>query len=218
MFCELSYENPALWHVGSHNVCQVPFVPQILHRHISRVDLSLKQGSVSQLPHSAIVTMPRPFFASPFISASTATFPFLLYILSICASSFSSGFEKPPNPTTMLPLFHKVRYTPLGERSLCRRPRGVLLLKYAALAFLTLLLLVLVVYFSGVNRILSAPEREEPPPPPPEPEEGMLGFARGPRILVPEIPKEFQTVGVVFYGRRSRVEILDCYLKVVRCV
>ncbi|CAF9934625.1 MAG: hypothetical protein HETSPECPRED_009296 [Heterodermia speciosa] len=113
----------------------------------------------------------------------------------------------------MLPLFHKVRYTPLGERSLCRRPRGVLLLKYAALAFLTLLLLVLVVYFSGVNRILSAPEREEPPPPPPEPEEGMLGFARGPRILVPEIPKEFQTVGVVFYGRRSRVEILDCYLK-----
>ena len=85
------------------------------------------------------------------------------------------------------------------------------------MAFLIVLLLVLVVYFSGVNRILPIPESEEPPPPPPEPEEGMLGFARGPRIVVPEIPEEFQTVGVVFYGRRSRVEILDCYLKVVRC-
>ncbi|KAL8789439.1 MAG: hypothetical protein Q9213_001196, partial [Squamulea squamosa] len=30
---------------------------------------------------------------------------------------------------------------------------------------------------------------------------------------IPPIPKHFRTVGLVFYGRRSRVEILDCYLK-----
>ena len=116
----------------------------------------------------------------------------------------------------MLPLFHKIRYTPLGENPWRRRPRYVFLLKCGAVAFSVVLLLVLTVYFSGVNRILPMPGKEEPPPPPPEPEEGMLGFARGPRIAVPEIPKEFQTIGVVFYGRRSRVEILDCYLKVVR--
>ena len=114
-------------------------------------------------------------------------------------------------------MFRKVRYTPLGEKSWRRRLSCEYLLKCAAVAFLIVLLLVLVVYFSGVNQILPIPESEEPPPPPPEPEEGMLGFARGPRIVVPEIPEEFQTVGVVFFGRRSRVEILDCYLKVVRC-
>ena len=113
----------------------------------------------------------------------------------------------------MLPLFHKVRYTPLGENPLRRRLNRVLLLKCAALATIILLLLALAAHFSGLNPTLSTSSNEEPPPPP-EPEEGMLGFARGPRIAVPEIPKEFQTVGVVFYGRRSRVEILDCYLKV----
>ncbi|KAL8699556.1 MAG: hypothetical protein Q9201_005939 [Fulgogasparrea decipioides] len=30
---------------------------------------------------------------------------------------------------------------------------------------------------------------------------------------IPVIPKDFRTVGLIFYGRRSRVEILKCYLK-----
>ncbi len=47
-----------------------------------------------------------------------------------------------------------------------------------------------------------------------EPGEASLGLVRGPKIVVPEIPSTFRTVGLTFYGRRSRVEILDCYLKV----
>ena len=47
-----------------------------------------------------------------------------------------------------------------------------------------------------------------------EPGEGSLGSVRGPDIAVPSIPFKFRTVGLIFYGRRSRVEILDCYLKV----
>ncbi|KAL8910631.1 MAG: hypothetical protein Q9171_004086 [Xanthocarpia ochracea] len=34
-----------------------------------------------------------------------------------------------------------------------------------------------------------------------------------PVATIPVIPKHFRTVGLVFYGRRSRVEILQCYLK-----
>lgn len=81
-----------------------------------------------------------------------------------------------------------------------------------------MILLVLAgIHVSGLKQILptSEPQKGPQPPPPPDPEEGILSAARGPEILVPEIPKTFQTVGVVFYGRRSRVEILDCYLKVI---
>ncbi len=49
-----------------------------------------------------------------------------------------------------------------------------------------------------------------------KPGEASLGLVRGPKIAVPEIPSSFKTIGLIFYGRRSRVEILDCYLK-VRC-
>ena len=34
------------------------------------------------------------------------------------------------------------------------------------------------------------------------------------QIIVPEIPKDFLVKALVFYGRRSRVSILDCYLSV----
>ncbi len=37
---------------------------------------------------------------------------------------------------------------------------------------------------------------------------------RQPSAPVPVIPQHFRVVGLVFYGRRSRVEVLDCYLKV----
>lgn len=93
------------------------------------------------------------------------------------------------------------------------------MLRYTGTALFLSLFLIAGIHFSGVKRILPTSDGEKPPLlPPPEPEEGMLGFARGPEIVLPEIPKSFETVGVVFYGRRSRVEILDCYLKVLhRC-
>ena len=47
-----------------------------------------------------------------------------------------------------------------------------------------------------------------------EPGEASLGLVRGPKITIPHIPSAFKTVGLIFYGRRSRVEILNCYLKV----
>ena len=37
---------------------------------------------------------------------------------------------------------------------------------------------------------------------------------RGPLAAVPVIPEKFPVVGLVFYGRRSRVEVLQCYLLV----
>jgi hypothetical protein len=63
---------------------------------------------------------------------------------------------------------------------------------------------------------LSPPAAEKlDPPPPPAADEPLLGAVRGPdTIVIPQIPKRFKTVGMVFYGRKSRVEILDCYLKV----
>ena len=112
----------------------------------------------------------------------------------------------------MLPIFHKARYTPLTETSWPRRPSYVVLLKCVGLAIFVIGLLVVGLHLSGIKQIL--PITKDRPPPPSEPEEGLLGVARGPEIIVPVIPKKFQTVGVVFYGRRSRVEILDCYLKV----
>lgn len=82
---------------------------------------------------------------------------------------------------------------------------------------MVILLLATGIYFSAAKRVFRAENVDDgPPPPPPEPVEGMLGSARGPEIIVPEISSDFETVGVVFYGRRSRVEILDCYLKVFR--
>ncbi|KAI4289861.1 MAG: hypothetical protein L6R35_000863 [Caloplaca aegaea] len=34
-----------------------------------------------------------------------------------------------------------------------------------------------------------------------------------PTLPIPVIPESFRVVGLVFYGRRDRVEVLDCYLK-----
>ena len=128
-------------------------------------------------------------------------------------------------PSNMiLPFFNKVRYTPLTEKSWPRRPSYTVLLKCTGLAISMILLLLTGLHFSGVKRMLppvsdeNVPPESLPPenvPPPSEPADDLLGPARGPEIHVPEIPTTFQTVGVVFYGRRSRVEILDCYLKVL---
>ncbi|KAL9057975.1 MAG: hypothetical protein Q9206_002113 [Seirophora lacunosa] len=114
----------------------------------------------------------------------------------------------------ILPLFQKVRYTPLTDNSWPRRPNYVAILKYSAIALVSVLLLLAGLQFSRTHRVLlSSPDEGGPPPPTPEPEAGLLSVARGPDILVPDIPQTFEVVAVVFYGRRSRVQILDCYLK-----
>ena len=98
----------------------------------------------------------------------------------------------------MHPSFGEFQYTRLIDDSWPRRPRYVTLIRYIGAALLVILLLILVgFHFFG-------------------PYSGHLVATRGPDIVLPEIPKDFQTVAVVFYGRRSRVEILDCYLKVIR--
>lgn len=87
-----------------------------------------------------------------------------------------------------------VRYTKLpdvtlGDHASPRRSRP---LKYAALVLAILAL-------SLVTWLLYIPKPKYP------------RELSGP---IPTISKDFRTVALVFYGRRSRVEILDCYLKV----
>lgn len=102
----------------------------------------------------------------------------------------------------VLPLFHQVRYTPLAEKPWRRRPIYSHILKWLSLATLFIAILLLVgFHFSGLRRIL--------------PSQRLLGVAREPENYDHALPMDFQTVGVVFYGRRSSVEILDCYLKVI---
>jgi len=101
----------------------------------------------------------------------------------------------------VLPLFQHVRYTPLTEKPWRRRPSYVIIIKWLSLATLFIAILLIVgIHFSGLRRTLPTPR--------------LLGVAREPEIFIPALPKDFQTVGVVFYGRRSSVEILDCYLRV----
>lgn len=104
----------------------------------------------------------------------------------------------------VLPLFQHVRYTPLTEKPWRRRSSYVILIKWLSLATLFIAILLIVgLYFSGLRRTVPTPR--------------LLGVTREPEIFIPSVPKDFQTVGVVFYGRRSSVEILDCYLRVTHC-
>lgn len=63
---------------------------------------------------------------------------------------------------------------------------------------------------------LSPPAVEKLNPSPPlAADEPLLGEARGQdTIVISETPEKLKAVGMVFYDRKSRVEILDCYLKV----
>ena len=68
---------------------------------------------------------------------------------------------------------------------------------------------------SGIDSLSSPAAEKLDPPPPPTANEPLLGEVRGPdTIVIPHIPQRFKIVGMVFYGRKDRVEILDCYLKV----
>ena len=96
----------------------------------------------------------------------------------------------------LLPQYSNIPYTPLRDlsphRNLSSRPLSVLIFK-----ILAVIAAILGLVF--VTRPLYAPR---------------LGHSRDPVGPIPAIPTEFRTVGLVFYGRRSRVEVLDCYLKV----
>ena len=114
----------------------------------------------------------------------------------------------------LLPLWSNVRYTPLTERPWPNRQTYINILKYLGFISLATVLLLAALHVSGVKR-LSLPKSDPIPNEEPVKEEDpLLGTNRGPDIHYPEIPKTFKTIAVVFYGRKTRVEILDCYLKV----
>ena len=97
----------------------------------------------------------------------------------------------------MLSYFQEARYTLLRDDPRLRRLRYLNLLKWACAAILVIVLSVIVtLHFLDPHRV-------------------RLGATRMPDVAVSEMPTDnFQTVAVVFYGRRDRVAILDCYLKV----
>ena len=106
--------------------------------------------------------------------------------------------------------YPNVNYTLLTE---ALRPRRRFLIVLFRLLAVTSLVGVLSVTTFYLYQIRSG-RRFEPATLNAKPGEASLGLVRGPKIAVPEIPLSFKTVGLIFYGRRSRVEILDCYLKV----
>ncbi len=90
----------------------------------------------------------------------------------------------------MLPQYHYPPYTILQENIVPRRRAFGVMCKILVLGFLVTIFLIL-------GTLLYKP---------------TLGPVR--KIVVPEIPPNFQVKALVFYGRRSRVSILDCYLRV----
>lgn len=113
----------------------------------------------------------------------------------------------------LLPRWSNVRYTPLTEKPWANRQTYVNILKYLGFISLATVLLLAALHVSGVKR-LPIPSSEPAQNDDPQEEDPLLGTNRGPDIHYPEIPKTFETIAVVFFGRRTRVEILDCYLKV----
>ena len=92
----------------------------------------------------------------------------------------------------MLSRYQNVHYTSLIENPSSRRRAFIFISRLLAFAlFVTAVTIFSVVFYQPT-----------------------LEPHRGPDIVVPHIPKDFRTVGLVFYGRRSRVSILDCYLRV----
>ena len=94
----------------------------------------------------------------------------------------------------MLSKYHNVHYTSLVDNTSSRRRAFVFISRLLAFAlFITAVVILSVLSYKPT-----------------------LGPQRGAEISVPHIPEDFnfRTVGLVFYGRRSRVSILDCYLRV----
>lgn len=97
-------------------------------------------------------------------------------------------FAKPK----LLPRYANIPYTPLAEHSNPRQRFWKHVYK------ITSVLLVVAAVIATIC-LLHNPKLEH---------------LQQPSAPIPVIPDKFRVVGLVFYGRRSRVEILDCYLKV----
>lgn len=96
----------------------------------------------------------------------------------------------------LLPQYSNIPYTPLAPQEQHPPSRRRRLL-YQLFKFLTLLFLTAAIITTAC--LLYTPKLS--------PLEQLSAH-------IPVIPQDFPIVGLVFYGRRSRVEILDCYLKV----
>ena len=103
-----------------------------------------------------------------------------------------------------------VQYALLSKSLRPRRRALLVITKYVAIASLLALFSVSTLHLYNVQ----SGQRSEPATLNAKPGEASMGLVRGPKIAIPTIPSTFKTVGLIFYGRRSRVEILDCYLKV----
>ncbi|KAL8708851.1 MAG: hypothetical protein Q9220_006307 [cf. Caloplaca sp. 1 TL-2023] len=91
----------------------------------------------------------------------------------------------------LLPRYHNIPYTALADQPTPQRRLVNWILKIVTVVFL-------IISVIAVVCLLRNPR---------------LGHLQQPAVPIPSIPEEFRVVGLVFYGRRSRVEILDCYLK-----
>lgn len=104
----------------------------------------------------------------------------------------------------LLPRYAHIPYTPLAAEQQHQQrpnpsPRQRFFRKLGGYKISAVVLLAVAVIITTAVCLLRDPKLEH---------------LRQPGAPVPVIPKDFRVVGLVFYGRRSRVEILDCYLKV----
>ncbi|KAI4168781.1 MAG: hypothetical protein LQ348_007435 [Seirophora lacunosa] len=95
----------------------------------------------------------------------------------------------------LLPQYSNIPYTPLAPQEQHPPSRRRRLL-YQLFKFLALLLLTAAIITTSC--LLYTPK---------------LSPLEQLSAPIPVMPRDFRIVGLVFYGRRSRVEILDCYLK-----
>lgn len=101
----------------------------------------------------------------------------------------------------------------MTEKPWSNRQTYINILKYLGFISLATVLLLGILHVSGVKRqpiSNPAPAKNDNP----SSLDPLLGKNHGPEIHYPKIPEKFEVIAVVFYGRRTRVEILDCYLKV----
>ena len=126
-------------------------------------------------------------------------------------------FASPPSPDSlpdsgMMKSFSyaNVQYASLTQNLRPGRRALHIIFKLLAVTLCLAILSITSFHLYGIQR----GQHSEPATLNAEPGEASLGRVRGPGIKIPKIPSTFKTVGLIFYGRRSRAEILDCYLKV----
>ena len=120
----------------------------------------------------------------------------LIWFATLSDSVLISFAMYPFSTERLLPRYSNISYTALRDssphRRLTSRPWMVFILK-------VLVGIAVILGLAFAIRLFYGPKLDHP------------RQAVGP---IPTIPRDFRAVGLVFYGRRSRVEILNCYLKV----